>query len=346
MTLQERIDLLVRLGEFIRQDGEDWQATKGKASNKNQWFVPEFIEQASKNIAEEFLQRDKLEKFTASYNIPSETLAPVNVGLVMAGNIPMVGFHDMLCIFLSGNKQVIKLSSKDDVLIPFLIEKVSHWNEEVAPYISFADRLTGSDAYITTGSNNTGRYFEYYFARYPHIIRKNRTSVAILDGNESAENLDQLADDIQLYFGLGCRNVTKLYVPEKYNFEPLLNALKKYNHFADFHKYRNNYDYQLALLMMGSKFYMTNESVLLSENKSIFSAVSHVHYEIYKNHEDLQDALIESEEIQCIVGNGFVPFGQAQKPLLNDFADGIDTMNFLHLLCENTRVEHRTLATN
>jgi hypothetical protein len=206
---------------------------------------------------------------------------------------------------------------------------MDQWDSEVTNYISFAEKLTGCDAYIATGSNNTGRYFRYYFGKYPNIIRNNRTSVAILNGDETAEELVELADDIQLYFGLGCRNITKIYVPEAYNFEPLLNALRKYNHYSDFHKYRNNYDYQLALLMMGSKFYMTNESIIFSENKSLFSAVSHVHYETYSDKESVLNTLTGNEEVQCIVGKGFTPFGHAQKPSLNDYADGVDTMKFL-----------------
>lgn len=332
MTLQQRIDLLVKLGDFMKQDNEEWQAIKKLAFNKNQWFVPEFIIMAADNIIEDFLQKDKLKKFADGYAIPQNNFKKQTVGLVMAGNIPMVGFHDMLCIFLSGHKQVIKLSAKDDVLIPFLLEKMNDWNDETRLYISFAERLAGCDAYIATGSNNTSRYFEYYFGKYPHIIRKNRTSAAVLDGNETTIDLEKLADDIQLYFGLGCRNITKLYVPRNYNFEPLLNALGKYNHFADFHKYRNNYDYQLALLMMGSKFYMTNDSILLSKNRALFSAVSHVHYEVYEKKEEVEKILLGNEEVQCIVGNGYTPFGTAQKPALNNFADGIDTMNFLNSL--------------
>jgi hypothetical protein len=332
MTLQERIEILVRLGDFMNNNGEDWQNAKDRAFGKNQWFVPEFIEHASKNIVAEFLQRDKLNDFAALYNLPGENFAKASVGLVMAGNIPMVGFHDMLCIFLNGHNQVIKLSSKDPVLVPFLVAKLREWNSEVERYITFAEKLNGCDAYIATGSNNTGRYFRYYFGKYPNIIRNNRTSVAIIEGNENTEELEKLADDIQLYFGLGCRNITKLYVPEGYNFEPLLDALKKYNHYADFHKYRNNYDYQLALLMMGSKFYMTNNSVLLSENKSLFSAVSHVHYEFYKSKDEVIKTLTGNEEVQCIVGNNFTPFGEAQKPSLSNYADGVDTMKFLNSL--------------
>ena len=195
--------------------------------------------------------------------------------------------------------------------------------------ICFAENLKGCDAYIATGSNNSERYFDYYFGKYPNIIRRNRTSVAVLEGNETNDELELLTDDIHLYFGFGCRNVTKLYVPEGYDFIPLLKALEKYNHFADFHKYKNNYDYNLALLLMNSKFFMSNESVLLTENESVFSPPSQVNYEFYTDKKTVTEILQADENIQCIVGNGFIDFGHSQSPLLTDYADGVDTMNFL-----------------
>ncbi len=326
MTLQHRIDLLVRLGNYLLDDTEDWKIAKLRATQTNPWFVPEFIDLAAANIAT-MLTAEALQLWVSKYNLPDQQAKPVLVGVVMAGNIPMVGFHDLLCTFVSGHKQMIKLSSKDDVLIKHLVAKLIKWNAETGRLIVFAETLKNCDAYIATGSSNSGRYFEYYFAKYPNIIRKNRTSIAILTGNESATELEGLADDIQMYFGLGCRNVTKLYVPENYNFEALLTALEKYSHFRDFHKYMNNYDYQLALLMMGNKFYMTNGTVLLSQNTSVFSAVSQVHYQIYKTTDELAD-LEKNELIQCIVGSN-IKFGNAQKPSLTDYADGIDTMQFL-----------------
>ena len=239
----------------------------------------------------------------------------------------MVGFHDMLCIFITGHKQLIKLSSKDNLLIKYLVSLISNWEPEVDNYILFADNLKGCEAYIATGSNNSSRYFDYYFGKYPHIIRKNRTSVAVIDGTETTNELEGLADDIQTYFGLGCRNVTKLYVPENYDFEKLLKALNKYEYYEDFHKYKHNYDYQLALLMMGKKFYMTNGSILLSENASLFTAVSQVNYEYYNSKKDLE-SLQNDDNIQCIIGHKAIAFGRAQKPSLQDYADDVDTMKF------------------
>lgn len=327
MTLQKRIEILVKLGGYMQNNGHEWAAAKEQANRANPWFVPEFIEMASDNIISSFLQKDKLENWVRNYNVQIENANPATVGVVMAGNIPIVGFHDMLCIFITGHKQLIKLSSKDNILIKHLITVMNKWEPEVEQYISFAENLKGCEAYIATGSNNSSRYFDYYFGKYPNIIRRNRTSVAVVDGTETPEELDKLADDIQTYFGLGCRNVTKLYVSRNYDFNKLLQALNKYEYYQDFHKYKHNYDYQLALLMMGNKFYMTNGTILLSENVSLFTAISQVNYEYYNSKKDLE-SLQENKDIQCIIGHTAIPFGQAQKPLLTDYADGVDTMKF------------------
>lgn len=327
MILQQRIQLLSQLGKYIKNNANDWQEIKVRAERENPWFVKEFIEMAAENIATQFLQEDKLLAWVISYKIPEENKQPATVGLVMAGNIPMVGFHDLICIFITGQKLKIKLSSKDNLLIKHLVEVLISFDASISYYISFAENLKGCDAYIATGSNNSSRYFEYYFGNYPHIIRRNRTSVAILDGTETEDELEDLADDIQTYFGLGCRNVTKIFVPDGYNFEALLSALNKYAHYADFHKYKNNYDYQLALMMMGNKFYMTNGSVLIAKNESLFTPVSQINYTYYANKEELT-FLQSNIDVQCIVGHNSVPFGQSQKPSLMDYADGIDTMWF------------------
>ncbi len=328
MTLQQRINLLVQLGLYMQNNGQEWIAVKEQANRANPWFAPEFIDMASRNISTAFLQKDKLEEWVREYQVAEVNNKPVTVGLVMAGNIPMVGFHDLLCIFITGHKQVIKLSSKDNILIKHLVSVMQNLEPTVQEFIMFAENLKGCGAYKATGSNNSGRYFDYYFGKYPHIIRRNRTSVAIIDGTETADELEALADDIQTYFGLGCRNVTKLYVPENYSFELLLNVLNKYSYYEDFHKYKHNYDYQLALLMMGNKFYMTNGSILLSKNASLFTAVSQVNYENYHRKEELE-SLKNNDDVQCIVGHGATPFGQAQTPTLTDYADGEDTMKFI-----------------
>ena len=329
MNVKQRIDLLVRLGEYMQGNAEAWQHAKQLAYLRNKWFIPEFIDTAVDNIVKAFLQQDTLERLVAQYNVPDTPADVKTVGVVMAGNIPLVGFHDFMCVFISGNKLMIKPSSKDDVLLRHLINQMIDWNSGVASVVQFADTLKSCDAYIATGSNNTGRYFDFYFAKYPHIIRKNRTSVAVLDGTETSEEIELLAKDIQLYFGLGCRNVTKLFVPNGYNFVPLLEALKQYEYFMDHNKYKNNFDYQLALLIMGNKYYMNNDSIILSENADLFAPVAQLNYSYYNSKEETVDVLQNNTDVQCIVGHGFTPFGQAQQPCITNFADGVDTMEFL-----------------
>lgn len=329
MNVQKRIELLVKLGEYLQMNGEDWQNATEKASRSNAWFAPEFIQLATNNIVTQFLQQEKLEKWVEQYQVPAENHAPKTIGIVMAGNIPLVGFHDLLCVFIWGHKAHIKLSSKDDVLIPHLVSQLQKWNDGLTDQFVFSDMIKNCDAYIATGSNNTGRYFEYYFSKYPNIIRRNRTSVAILDGTETEHELALLAGDIQTYFGLGCRNITQVFVPEQYDFIPLLEALKVYDFVADNHKYKNNYDYHLALLIMNNKYYMNNGSLVMAENVSPFSPVSQIHYQYYGNKEAVTEKLATSADIQCITGHGFTAFGETQSPSLTDYADGVDTMAFL-----------------
>src|SRR5882724_7242127 len=207
MNLQHRIDLLSGLGEYILSGAISWQEAKEKASYENGWFIPEFIELSSNNIARSFLQKEILKKWAGSYQLQTTNFQPKKAGIVMAGNIPLVGFHDFLSVFISGHKAIIKPSSKDEILIKHLTNKIIEWDKSFSEFIEFAGMLKGCDAYIATGSNNSSRYFEYYFGKYPHIIRRNRTSVAILTGNETREDLEHLADDVYQYFGLGCRNV-------------------------------------------------------------------------------------------------------------------------------------------
>ncbi|HYO22621.1 MAG TPA: acyl-CoA reductase [Flavisolibacter sp.] len=328
MNLQERKELMVRLGRFMTTDDEAWQNAKRRATNENPWFLPEFIDLSVANICEQFLKEEKLQWLIERYE-PGANTSPKKIGLVMAGNIPMVGFHDLLCTFITGHYAIIKLSSKDDVLIRFLVGKLKEWTLSADSYFTINVMLKNCDAYIATGSNNSSAYFEYYFAKYPHIIRKNRTSVAVLTGNETDEELDALADDVHQYFGLGCRNVTKIYVPKNYNFEHLISRFKKYNYLFDYQKYKNNYDYQLAVHLLNNKYYMSSGSLLLVEEPSLFSPVSQLHYEFYDERSKVKEALANNDAIQCVVGKEGLPFGGAQKPGIGDYADGIDTMQFL-----------------
>jgi hypothetical protein len=254
---------------------------------------------------------------------------PRNAGIVMAGNIPLVGFQDFLAVFISGHRQTIKLSSKDEVLLKHLVSKMTEVNSETADHISFAGILKGCDAYIATGSNNSSRYFEQYFAKYPNIIRKNRTSAAILTGGETPGDLENLSDDIHLYFGLGCRNVSKIFVPAGYDFVPLLRSFDKYMYFADHHKYKNNYDYQLSIILLNNIYYMTNGSTLLTQNESLFSPISHLHFEYYSDVEKITGKLEQNKDVQCIIAKRAIGFGEAQDPGLFSYADGVDTMQFL-----------------
>jgi hypothetical protein len=329
MLLKQRIEILVKLGGYMISKDAGWLEAKETAAIKNPWFLPAFIQVAIENIAGNMLQPDKLEKFAAAYPIPDFNNNPKETGIVMAGNIPLVGFHDFLCCFLSGHPQRIKLSAKDDVLLKHLVTKMCSWNDEVDKQVQFSEMLKNCTAYIATGSGNSARYFEQYFGKYPHIIRKNKTAVALLTGNESSSDLEALADDVHLFFGLGCRNVTKIYVPENYDFVPLLTAFRKYSYFADHHKYKNNYDYQLAIHLLNHVFYMTNESILLIENESVFSPIGQLNYSFYSNAMELKRELEQNNDLQCIVGEGFIPFGTAQQPVLDQFADGVDTMSFL-----------------
>lgn len=328
MNLAKRIDLMIQLGKYLTTDDEALSEAKKKSFDKNKWFTEEFVNIALKNIATQFLDKERLEDWIKIYHL-DDNISPKTVGIVMAGNIPLVGFHDFLCVFISGHHQKIKLSEKDEILFPFLLKKLVEWNSNVLNMVMVADSLKDCDAYIATGSANSARYFNYYFGKYPSIIRGNKTSVALLTGKESAEELNLLADDVQLFFGLGCRNITHIFVPAEYNFEPLLTALKKYNYFADHSKYKNNYDYHLALLIMNGKFYMSNESIVLVENENIFSGVSQLNYSFYKNAGEVMEQLKTNKNVQCIVGESGIPFGSAQEPGLKDYADGVDTMQFL-----------------
>ena len=327
MKLQNRIELLLSLRNYLLENDEEWQQIKLTASSHNGWFTNEFIDLAVQNIIEQFLDKDKLSAWVSHYYI-DDAIVPKNVGIVMAGNIPLVGFHDFLCVFISGHVQTIKLSAKDDVLLKHLVKKMYSWNVTMQNYISFAPMLKGCDAYIATGSNNSARYFDYYFARYPSIIRKNRTSVAVLKGDETVKTLENLSDDIHAFFGLGCRNVTKIFIPRGYDFLPLLHSFHRYKYFADHHKYRNNYDYNLSVQIMNNHYYMTNETTLLVESNNLFSPISQLNYSFYNEIDEQFYALKGNDAIQCIAGVD-ISFGQVQCPGLLDYADGIDTMEFL-----------------
>lgn len=329
MNLQNRILCISQLKEYILGETEEWVNAKTMAEQKNPWFAQEFIQKSISAIANVYLHPNKLEDWISKYDMPENCENAKNIGIVMAGNIPMVGFHDMLCVFVSGHTATIKVSSKDDVLITEMIRFLHLKYPETENKIRISEQLKGCDAYIATGGNQAATHFEYYFSKYPSIIRKNKTSVAILNGSESEDDLQKLTDDIHLYFGLGCRNVTKIYVPLGYDFVNLIQIFNRYGHFIEHHRYKNNYDYQLSLLLLNNKRYMSSEGTLITEEPSIFSPLSMLHYEFYENFEQLTAHLKTRLEIQCILGKGNIEFGEAQTPGLSDYADGIDTMSFL-----------------
>ncbi len=335
MDLNERIDALVKLGEYIRQKGETLQSVIHHAYLKNKWFTEENINIALDAIVEHFLDANRLVDWVEQYDM-NNRIEPRRIGLILAGNIPMVGFHDLLCVFVAGDTAKIKLSEKDSTLIPFLLNKLNELDERAASRFEIVDRLTDFDAVIATGSNNSARYFESYFGKFPHIIRKNRNAVAILSGSETQTDLQSLGVDVFQYFGLGCRNVSKLYVPHDYNFEPLLEALHEHNQLVLHNKYKNNFDYNYTLVILNKTPYQANGCVILTEEETIASRIAGLHFEYYSDEKELVNKLRnKQEDIQCIITREkledlpTIPFGKAQQPSLSDYADGVDVMNFL-----------------
>ncbi len=335
LTQSGRLALLEQLGRYILEGGPALRETIAKTFHHNPWFTPENQEAALWAIAQRFLDPKLLEKWLGAY--PHAATCPdAKVAIVLAGNLPLVGFHDWLCIFLSGLHAQIKLSEKDPFLMPHLLGMLGQWHPGADRYWSFVDRLQGFDAVIATGSNNTARYFEVYFAKYPHIIRKNRNSVAVLSGREREVELRALGRDIFQYFGLGCRNVSKLYVPTGYDFDPLLEILHESREIVLHHKYKHNYDYNYALFLLNRTPFKMNGCILLTESTGIPSRIAALNYSYYADEAGLEAELsARRDEIQCIcaseriAGLPVTPFGKTQEPELWDYADGVDTMAFL-----------------
>lgn len=331
MNLQKRAALMCRLGSYLISGSTEWEKARAEAFQRNNWFLPEFSDLAAARIASCFLREETLLPWAAQYESRGYQ-KPALVGIILAGNIPLVGFHDMLCAFMAGHRQTLKLSANDSVLMNHILSLLQEWEPETKDLITTAASLKGCDAYIATGSNHSARYFDYYFSKYPHVIRHSKTSVAWITGDETAEELDKLADDINLYFGLGCRNVTKLMTPPGYDFQPLMEAMMKYDHFRSHHKYSNNYDYRLAILLLNKQKYLTNGMILITEDPGLFSPIGMLHYETRQDAENDRKKLQADPQLQCLVGRDLIPFGSAQIPTLTDYADGVDTMQFLSRL--------------
>jgi hypothetical protein len=302
------------------------------SQSHNGWFTPEQVYFAIQSWADA-LTEDNLNKWLSKYDLTNA--GPKTIGLILAGNIPLVGFHDFLSVLITGNKALVKMSSNDQHLLRFLADYLITVNPGLSDHITFTDgKLENFDAIIATGSNNTARYFEFYFKDKPSIIRKSRNSVAVLDGKESDEDLVNLGEDIFRYFGLGCRNVSKLFVPKDYNFDAFFKAIYEYKDVIFYEKYSNNYDYNKAVFLMSNFKLLDNEFLTLKEDPSYASPISSVFYERYDSLDDLRKRLEnEGEQIQCIASNDLtfnsIPFGTTQKPRLWDYADNVDTLSFL-----------------
>ena len=338
MLLKSKILTFIQLGEFVLEKSniEQIKDLARSARNQNGWFTEDNVLLSLENIAKYYLNEDALNQFVGSYpSIQNENNSTKNVGIIMAGNIPAVGFHDLLCVVLSGNKVSAKLSSTDSILMKFLVHKLFEINPEIKNYIEFVERLNDVDALIATGSDNSAKHFDYYFAKKPHIIRRNRTSVAIIRGDENRFELSNLGNDIFQYFGLGCRNVSKFFVPEGYKFDKFYESIDYWSTILLHHKYQNNYDYNKSIYLVNRNNFLDNGFLLVKEDEANVSPISVVFFQYYKNEEDLNQMMLNNaEKIQCIVSKnawykGSVDFGQAQTPKLNDFADNVDTMEFL-----------------
>lgn len=339
MTLKQRIKGFTEVGLFINRHFSGQHNTSEtpfhEGLNKvievshtyNNWFVPNFVNDAISNIGS-YLTEQSLTEF--SLPVQKEP-AGKTVAVIAAGNIPMVGFHDILCVLLSGHKCLLKMSSDDNVLLPFFLKLLVHYEPDLENRILFADGKLGNfDAVIATGSDNTAGHFKYYFSKYPHIIRKNRTSVAVLTGNETREELKALGTDIFQYFGLGCRNVSKLLVPKDYSFDVFFESIVDFGWVVNNKKYGNNYDYHRAIYMLESIRFLDNNFLIVRESNDLHSPVGAVFYQFYNNSGEIKEYLhSHQEQIQCVVGKDYIPFGYSQRPVISDFADNVNTLEFL-----------------
>jgi len=349
MLQRDKIKSFVELGKFLSQFSakeslkntavlnndlffNSFQDLIQLSQSHNGWYTKENVYFAIQSWAEA-LTESNINKWISAYNF--ETVHAKKIGLILAGNIPLVGFHDFISVLMSGHDVLVKTSSNDQHLLPFLAKYLIAVEPKLENSITFVlGKLEGFDAIIATGSNNTSRYFEYYFKNKPSIIRKSRNSVAVLNGEESEKQMVALGEDIFRYFGLGCRNVSKLFLPKDYNFDAFFGGIFPYQDVIKYEKYANNYDYNKAVFLMSNFKLLDNEFLTIKEDSSYASPISSVFYEYYEDLEDLKIRLaIESEQIQCIVSNNLIensiPFGQTQKPQLWDYADNIDTISFL-----------------
>lgn len=344
MELPQRINSFVQLGAFLRSFSQgDYSSVFGEQLHEivlndhiyNPWFTEKNVTQAVEAIANSLLP-EKIEKWVNQYPDLQKQNSLKRIGVITAGNIPLVGFHDFITVLLSGNIFAGKLSSKDNRLLKFIAEYLISLDSDFNQRINFTeDKLENFDAVIATGSNNTARYFEYYFGKYPNIIRKNRNSVAVLNGNESAEEIQQLANDFFSYFGLGCRNVSKIFLPKDYCFDLFFENIKDYSFIYSHNKYANNYDYNKSVYLMNQIQHFDNGFVIVKEDEGLSSPIGVIYFQYYDDINKVNEYLqLNSDQIQCVVSkpglvNEAIPFGKAQQPELWDYADNVDTMKFL-----------------
>ena len=334
MNLQVRIHAFTKLGEYLKTDiYQEAEEQLHLAKVLNPWFTKENIDK-SLSAWHEQLKLDMLSAWLSPYKI-HEVSSPKKVLIIMAGNIPLVGFHDFLSVLISGHKVVVKMSSTDNVILKVLIEKLISIAPGFEESIAFIDDVKNRnfDGVIATGSDNSAQYFEYYFKGAKKIIRKNRRSIALLYGNESDLELKGLADDVFSYFGLGCRNVSKIFLPKGYDLNKLFEAFFPYSHLLEHKKYGNNYDYNKAIFLMGRNKLVENGFLLMKEDKSLLSPVAMLYYEYYDDVHTVEQFVEENaEQLQCVVSKKDIPFGNTQQPNLWDYADGVDTVDFLREL--------------
>ncbi len=339
MLLKNKIVTFSKLSEWLtsdisKEEINDWVI---QARNSNGWFTEDNVRLSLEMAAIHYLAEYPIKKLVEEYKL-TDLKEQKSVGIIAAGNIPLVGLADLVHVLLSGHKAMIKLSSSDQVLMLKIIEKLFKLDEDWKNEIKLVHRLNDADAYIATGSNNSSRYFEYYFSSKPHIIRKNRSSVAVLNGEESSMNLRDLGNDIFRYFGLGCRNISKLFVPENYNFEHFYESIEYWNTIKIHHKYNNNYDYNKSVYLVNRVPHLDNGFLILKEDENLISPLSVLFYETYSSSNNLGEKLIANKEkIQCVVGNSSysfptIAFGESQEPRLDEFADDVDTIEFLKSL--------------
>jgi len=336
MSYSQRIEVFSKLGDRFRQVNAEMPHLQISYLHNN-WFTID-MQMRSITAWAELLKKENLEKWLSTYQL-EEPKQEKRVAIIMAGNIPLVGFHDLLCVLITGNIALVKLSSDDTKLMEWVIEQIKEIDPQLGSKIIMAEayQLKNFDAVIATGSNNSNRYFEYYFSKVPNLLRKNRKSLAVITGEETPEELDALADDVFLYFGMGCRNVSKVLLPVAYNLEPMFIAFERYKDIINHNKYANNYTYHKALFLMNQDPHLDNGFLIVKQDDSLDSPLSVLMFQFYENDQDIAAFLdLHKEHIQCVVGHTTgkerVPFGMSQQPALWDYADGIDTIAFLKKL--------------